>query len=133
MGLFLLAGIASAWWLLRWCMARYPAAKAPTWGCGYAAPTNRMQYTASSFAQILVELFAWALRPRRRRPGHLPIFPPPSHFHSEVPDAVLDRTVVPGFRLGAWLAACLHVFQRGDTQIYLLYLFVILVALLMWR
>src|SRR5207249_10899301 len=26
-----------------------------TWGCGYAAPTSRMQYTASSFAQMLVE------------------------------------------------------------------------------
>ena len=33
---------------------------ARTWDCGYARPTPRMQYTASSFAETLVGLFAWA-------------------------------------------------------------------------
>jgi hydrogenase-4 component B len=92
-----------------------------------------MQYTASSFAQMLVALFAWALRPRRRQPGELPLFPPPSQFHSEVPDVVLDRALLPVFRSGAWLAGCLRVFQRGSIQLYLLYVFLILVLLLMWR
>ena len=37
------------------------AARSPqtvTWDCGYAQPTPRMQYTASSFAQPLTDLFA---------------------------------------------------------------------------
>jgi len=40
------------------------AVRAVTWDCGYAAPSARMQYTSSSFAESLVGLFAWALRPR---------------------------------------------------------------------
>ena len=34
-----------------------------TWDCGYARPTREMQYTASSFAQMLVAIFGWVLRP----------------------------------------------------------------------
>ena len=30
-----------------------------TWDCGYARPTSRMQYSASSFAQTVVVLFRW--------------------------------------------------------------------------
>lgn len=37
--------------------------KTTTWGCGYAAPTPCMQYTASSFADMIVDLFAGILRP----------------------------------------------------------------------
>jgi hypothetical protein len=36
-----------------------------TWGCGYAYPTPRMQYTASSFAASLVGSFRALLWPRR--------------------------------------------------------------------
>src|SRR5207248_1840506 len=39
------------------------ASAALTWDCGYATPTARMQYTSSSFAQMLVGIFAFALRP----------------------------------------------------------------------
>jgi hydrogenase-4 component B len=92
-----------------------------------------MQYTSSSFAQMLVRLFAWALVPRTRRPHRLGLFPAKSEFHSEVPDAVLDRAVLPGARLGAVLLAGLRVIQQGSVQAYLLYIFVTLVLLLLWR
>ena len=51
-----------------------------TWGCGYVAPTPRMQYTSSSFAQMLVGMFGWVLRPRTHRPEDLPLFPPEDRF-----------------------------------------------------
>jgi hydrogenase-4 component B len=108
-------------------------AKGPTWGCAYAAPTPRMQYTSSSFAQLLVGLFAWALRPRARTPGNLPLFPGKTEFHSDVPDPVLDEAVLPGFRFGAWLFSWFRVFQQGSIQTYLLYIFIALIALLLWR
>lgn len=106
---------------------------AVTWGCGYNAPTRRMQYTASSFAQMLVGLFAWALRPRTHKPGTLPLFPQRSHFHSHVPETVLDVVVLPVFRLSGWLFSWLRVVQRGNVQAYLLYVFAALLALLLWR
>ena len=44
-------------------------ARAGTWGCGYAAPTSRMQYTASSFAQPLLDLFKPVVPAQQVRPG----------------------------------------------------------------
>lgn len=104
-----------------------------TWGCGYVAPTPRMQYTSSSFAQMLVGMFGWVLRPRSHEPGDWTLFPKSAEFHSEVPDAVLDEVVLPSFRFGAWLFSWFRVFQRGNIQMYLLYVFLALVGLLLWR
>jgi hydrogenase-4 component B len=124
----LLAGLA-----LRFRLGRTVVAREATWGCGYVAPTPRMQYTSSSFAQMLVEMFAWALRPRTRRPGHLPLFPRAAEFHSDVPDVVLDDVILPTVRFGGWLFSWFRVFQSGNMQVYLLYIFVALIALLLWR
>ena len=93
----------------------------------------RMQYTSSSFAQMLVGLFAWALRPRTHSPAVVPLFPQQTDFHSDVPDTVLDEAVLPTFRFGAWLFSWFRVFQQGSIQTYLLYIFLALIALLLWR
>ncbi len=164
MGLLLIAALliggAALWMRLR----RSVVASGATWGCGYAAPTPRMQYSSSSFAQLLVGLFAWALRPRRHMPeiapprsqtrparsqaelgneaefgdqaafgSEVPLFPQQTSFHSETPDAMLDQAVLPAFRFGAWLFSWFRVFQQGSIQMYLLYIFVALIALLLWR
>ncbi|MHB1558884.1 MAG: proton-conducting transporter transmembrane domain-containing protein [Isosphaeraceae bacterium] len=109
------------------------AASGTTWGCGYAAPTPRMQYTSSSFAEMLVGMFGWVLRPRIRRPSDLPLFPRGAEFRSDVPDAVLDEVVVPTIRTGAWLFSRFRVFQQGNIRMYVLYIFVALIVLLLWR
>jgi hydrogenase-4 component B len=132
MALLLILGLLLVGWLYRALVLRGGVTRGPTWGCGYVAPSPRIQYTSSSFAQMLVGLFAWALVPRREAPRRLPLFPGTSHFHSETPDAVLDRAVLPILRLGAWLCTRLRIFQQGRTQVYLLYIFLTLVALLLW-
>jgi hydrogenase-4 component B len=132
-GLGILAAILAlgAIWRVR---LRYShVTRASTWGCSYAAPTPRMQYTASSFGQMLVGLFGWALRPRLVRPAKLALFAEKTVFQSEVPDVVLDEALVPAFRWGSWLLTRLRVFQQGNVQTYLLYLFLALIALLLWR
>jgi hydrogenase-4 component B len=103
-----------------------------TWDCGYAAPTARMQYTSSSFAEMLVGLFGWALRPKTHIHRPEGLFPQAAEFESHVPDAVLDRAVLPLFRSTARLFARFRVLQGGSLQVYLLYIFVILVVLLLW-
>ena len=50
-----------------------------------------------------------------------------------MPDTVLDEAVLPAFRFGAWLFSWFRVFQQGSIQIYLLYIFLALIALLLWR
>src|SRR5262249_20311897 len=64
MSLLLAAGLCVASALLWFLVRARNTEQALTWGCGYVAPTPRMQYTSSSFAQMLVSLFGWALRPR---------------------------------------------------------------------
>jgi len=101
-----------------------------TWDCGYAQPTSRMQYTAASFAQMIVLLFVRVLHPHGRRPRIAGLFPAPSHMHSHVDDAVLDRLLLPaGHRIESGVT-WFHRFQRGLTQHYVLYILLALLALL---
>ena len=101
-----------------------------TWDCGYAEPTSRMQYTAGSFAQMIVLLFRGVLRPKGRLPHMTRLFPQATHVHSHVDDAVLDRVLLPGGRrIEEWFA-WFHRFQRGLTQHYVLYILLTLLAFL---
>ncbi|HTS17583.1 MAG TPA: proton-conducting transporter membrane subunit [Verrucomicrobiae bacterium] len=108
-------------------------ASAGTWDCGYAAPGPRVQYTSSSFAQMLVGLFAWVLRPRVETPGELSLFPGEARFRSEVPDIVLDGAMRPGFRFGARITSSFRFLQAGSVHAYLLYIVLFLILLLLWR
>lgn len=133
MGVLLLAALVLTSTVL-WLRLRGSVVESgPTWGCGYIAPTPRMQYTSSSFAQMLVELFGWVLRPRTCQPKELGLFPSKTNFQSKVPDTVLDEAVLPAFRFGGWLFSWFHVFQQGSIQMYLLYIFLALLVLLLWR
>lgn len=104
-----------------------------TWDCGYARPTTRMQYTATSYSQPLAEMFAAALGQRRRgRPvaGH---FPPAAALSTVTPDAARQWLFAPLFLGIARLLAPLRVLQHGRIHLYILYLAVTLVLLLVWK
>jgi hydrogenase-4 component B len=118
-------------WFFRWRVNR-AAREALTWDCGYARPTARMQYSGSSFSQMMVELLAWVLWPRRRPPRINDVFASRSDFASDVPDVVLDRTLLPAFGSAQWLLGWARVLQRGPIQMYLLYVLAILVMLLLF-
>jgi hydrogenase-4 component B len=133
MGVALLAALAAGAALLAWRLRHQVVGSGETWGCGYAAPVPTMQYTSSSFAQMLVGLFGWALRPRDQPPQIKELFPTSAAFHSEVPDPVLEEVVLPASRQMARLSAWLRILQRGSIQAYLLYIFLTLVLLLLWR
>ncbi len=133
MALLLLASLLLGGALLWLQLRRSVVEKGSTWGCGYVAPTPRMQYTSSSFVQMLVGLFGWVLRPHTKKPADLPVFPQKTSFHSDVPDLVLDDAVLPAFRFGAGVLSWFRVFQQGSIQTYLLYIFLTLLALLLWH
>ena len=105
----------------------------PTWGCGYVAPTPRMQYTSSSFVEMLVGLFGWALRPRTELPGVMALFPQRTDFRSVIGDPVLDEGLLPTVGMAATGFAWFRVFQQGRIQMYLLYIFGALLTLLLWH
>jgi hydrogenase-4 component B len=112
--------------------ARRRAPALPTWDCGYAASSPRLQYTASSFAQLITSRFAWVLRPRLRRPRIEGPFPAPARFHVHVGDPLLEGLAAPASRAAMNAAAALRALPRGQLQRYILYVLAVLVPLLVW-
>jgi hydrogenase-4 component B len=116
--------LASLTGLTAWALGRRlrPAQRTVTWDCGYAAPSARMQYTSSSFAEALVGLFRWALWPVVAAPriAREP-FPGPARLHSELPDPVLDRVTLPAARWLADASGWFRWLQRGRVHAYVLY------------
>lgn len=109
------------------------ATESETWGCGFACPTARMQYTGSSFAEMLTLRFGWAFFPRARVEPPRGPFPQHAAFSSHVPDTVLDVGIIPVLRTTAWGAGWIRSLHRGQVQAQALLVFLTLVALLVWR
>jgi hydrogenase-4 component B len=77
--------------VVRWLQGRR-ARRTVTWGCGYTAPTPRMQYTASSFTEQFARVLVSFLPSLRRE--HLPSEPFPQgsgRIATHHPDAVEQR------------------------------------------
>jgi hydrogenase-4 component B len=118
-----------------WLLARgiRQAPTTVTWDCGYAAPTARMQYTSSSFAETLVKLARWVLQPKVHWPQIQGLFPSDAEFESHVDDTVLEKAVWPAARAVTWLFSWGRYLQRGSLQAYLMYILLVIVFLLLWR
>jgi len=104
-----------------------------TWGCGYSAPSARMEYTGSSFAQILVEGFRWVLLPRVELSHPRGLFPRSARFRTDVPDVVLDRAIEPAVQACETAARGLRGLAPGRIHFYAVLVLAALVALLCWR
>jgi hypothetical protein len=112
LGLTLIAGLLLVGWLRRRQLGRHPAPIAPTWGCGYATATPRMQYTASSFAAPLLDTAA-ALAP-------LEIARTDTMLATHPVDPVLDRALDPAWRGLVRLAQRLMPLDRARVHVHLL-------------
>ena len=130
-GMTLLTLLALLLFCYRRRLAAAPVGAAETWGCGYQRPAARMQYSASSFAQMLTSLFAFVLRPHHHPPDVASgIFPPVTRFGSHVPEAVLDLCYIPALERLYQRFLPLRRLQSGILQQYVLYTLLTLIALL---
>jgi hydrogenase-4 component B len=107
-----------------------PVGESGTWDCGYAAPSSTMQYTASSFAEMLVRIFSSILRPEQHKPAINTLFPASDSFHSHVPEVVLEKGILPFFIAVDRQLAIVRRFQNGQLNHYILYIFAALIVLL---
>lgn len=133
MGLSLVALIGAI--LLVWKAMSHAktVGEAGTWDCGYAQPTERMQYTGSSFGDTLVGLFTFILWPKHHWPQVQGTLARKARFRSVIPDTVLDRLVVPASDVARKYLPRLRMLQQGQTQIYVLYVLAIVVLLFAWE
>ncbi len=111
-------------------LSKAPVHETATWGCGYQRPIPRMQYSASSFAQMLTGLFSFVLRPHTHRPVISEIQPSCTSFQSHVPEAVLELLYIPVLERLYSRFVPIRKMQSGVLQQYVLYILITLVALL---
>lgn len=103
----------------------------PTWDCGYIAPTARIQYTYSSFAQPLALMFQALTGGTGRATRPWGLFPARAGYFAEAQDRILTAFLALFNYLDSRLEA-LHRLQQGQVHVYVLYIAATLVALLAW-
>jgi NADH:ubiquinone oxidoreductase subunit 5 (subunit L)/multisubunit Na+/H+ antiporter MnhA subunit len=109
------------------------AAADATWGCGYAAPTARMQYTAGSFSELLAErLLPTALRARVRRTAPQGIFPTAGRYSTECIDPLTRGVYEPLFDRWGTRFFRLRWLQQGLLHVYVVYILTTVVLGLTW-
>ena len=114
-------------------LSRRRVVRRATWGCGYEAPSPRMQYTAASFAQPLLEPFAVLVSARLEREGPEGCFPAAARYERHVGDMAGERFLSPLYHRVLAVFSRVRGLQHGRLQIYLAYILVTLVVLLVWQ
>jgi hydrogenase-4 component B len=104
-----------------------------TWGCGYPAPTARMQYTASSFAEPIINMFRGILRPIVSVKKIDGFFPTQAALHTHTDDPFMNRVFRPAFEAIQWIAGGVRRVKTGQMHHYVLYIALTILALLVWR
>jgi NADH:ubiquinone oxidoreductase subunit 5 (subunit L)/multisubunit Na+/H+ antiporter MnhA subunit len=108
-------------------------ATSDTWGCGYAAPTSRMQYGGRAFSEILTtRLLPRWLGPSLRMPRLRGTFPNGGSFVSESFDPLTKGAYEPFLMRCAERFARLRFLQQGNIHIYIVYIVGTAVVGLSW-
>ena len=103
-------------------LAEFASDRQVTWGCGYAAPTARMQYTGSSYVWKLMHSFRNVLRPQRSVLRPAGCFAEESSLDTRTLDIAVQKGYQPVFRAVARGCERLWPLQHGRIQLYLTYL-----------
>lgn len=127
----LLAATALLVWL-RNRRLRKPVASGPTWDCGYAEPSPRMQYTAASFSQPLTRSLGLLIRPQTDAQLPAGLFPGQARWQTHVSDLFQRLLLEPLFRGAAAGLSWLRWLQHGRVQLYVLYIAAALILLALW-
>ena len=113
-----------------WTQKRVGVRLLETWGCGYQSVTPRMQYTASGFAEELIQLGQPMLGLKLRWKPIAQVLPEPRMFKSHCFDQIeeglwvrLNRTIGRVLMLLRWI-------QSGNIRHYVLYIFAALIVYL---
>jgi NADH:ubiquinone oxidoreductase subunit 5 (subunit L)/multisubunit Na+/H+ antiporter MnhA subunit len=128
-----LLALAAALAVVRWLLlAGREVTASSTWGCGYAAGTPRIQYTASSFARPALEFFTPLVRTRMFLAPPSGLFPRSAELTTDTFDLSTNFIYRPMFGSIGWTVSKLRWLQQGRVHLYVLYLGCTMLALLIW-
>lgn len=104
----------------------------PTWGCGYVAPTSKLQYTAGSFVRSYRKLNSPALLTFIKEKEVTGMFPTEGHYESHTYD-YLEKWLIdkPLSAIRSFMGK-FHFFQNGRLQSYILYGILLILAMILF-
>jgi formate hydrogenlyase subunit 3/multisubunit Na+/H+ antiporter MnhD subunit len=104
-----------------------------TWGCGYIAPTARIQYTGKSYSKSLGKLFNFVLIEKKeyKELKANEIFPETRKYQSYYLDFFEQKVINPIIKQLLFIIDLFKFIQNGKVQMYVLYgiIFIVLVFL----
>ncbi|MDO8542414.1 MAG: hydrogenase 4 subunit B [Opitutaceae bacterium] len=107
----------------------------PTWDCGLAGLTPRMEYTATGFSKPIRMIFKALFRPHRevqREYDFSPYFAKTLRFESHTEEIFQTRIYRPLHGFVLRFSRRLRALQAGSLQAYLMYVFAMLLGLLLF-
>lgn len=111
-------------------MNRHKISTGPTWGCGYIAPSTKLQYTASSFVRTYSKLFAPFLAIGKHEDVPHGIFPSAAKYHTHPYDEVEKWLIDSPLKLNKSFMGRFLFLNNGKLQFYILYGVLFILAVL---
>ena len=103
--------------------------RGPTWDCGYAVPSPRMQYTSGAFAEVALHWFSPVLRFERTVQRPRALFPQRALHVERAVETVLERVIGPIAGGVLRVSSLVRQLQHGRLQLYIVYVVVGLAGL----
>ncbi len=130
-GALVFLGVFLGIFILRICLYRGKTiGRGATWGCGFALPTSRMQYTGASYAASIIDFFKPVAPAVEDHPGVRGVLPKKTHYARHVADlaeacmgTIIVKPLLAFFDRLRWI-------QHGDIHLYIGYILATIIVLL---
>lgn len=130
-GVYLVFSILTLWVIRKLVLRKRTSSVSSTWGCGYTAPTPKIQYTGSSFSKTYSKLFGMLFQINKKEKEVEGIFPTRTHLETSTYDKIEKWLIdYPTNNLKYFLEKFLFI-QNGRMQSYVAYGIVFIVVVLM--
>jgi hydrogenase-4 component B len=118
--------------IVRWIMTREAEKKyTSTWGCGYLAPNERMQYTGKSFSKSFGKILNFMLIEKKgyTEIERSEIFPGTRKYRSFYLDIIESKIIDPLLQLILRFINHFQFIQNGKIQAYVIYGIIFILAI----
>lgn len=118
---------------LRWYFTRRAEKEiSSTWGCAYAAPSEKMQYTGKSYSKPLGKLMNFLMIEKKSYPeiSQKEVFPEARKYNSFYMDIIETKILEPATQLIIRFINLFQFIQNGRVQAYVIYGIVFILVVL---
>jgi hydrogenase-4 component B len=109
------------WGIRKMVIRSASVAVSSTWGCGYVAPTPKLQYTANSFVRPFRKLVRPLLLMNKSENEMTGIFPNPVHSETHPYDKMEKVIIDTPIKYLKGFMGVFRFLQNGNPQLYILY------------